>query len=88
MQMISDKKVVTIKDEDDEELMVYDHEFAEMFHQEGEDMMTAIGDKWAPLLSFSSTFKAPDNPKELNQSLYIFQPCVPKFESASSTVKM
>ena len=45
-------------------------------------------DKWAPFLSFCQNWRAPDDPKNLNQSLYIFQPCVPKFESASSTVKM
>src|SRR5699024_9124067 len=43
---------------------------------------------WVPLVSYSSKWRAPDDPKELNKSLYVLQPCIPKFESASRTVKM
>lgn len=44
--------------------------------------------EWSPLISYSKRWLAPDDPKELNRSLYVMQPCIAKFESSSRTVKM
>lgn len=43
---------------------------------------------WVPLVSFSEKWRAPEDPKELNRTLHVIQPSIPKFESASRTVKM
>lgn len=43
---------------------------------------------WVPLVSFSEKWRAPEDPKDLNRTLHVIQPSIPKFESASRTVKM
>lgn len=65
---------------------ITDH-FEEMF-QSSPYSELASKSNWVPLVSFSSSWRAPDDPTILNRSLHVIQPSIPKFESASRTVKM
>lgn len=82
-------------DTDEEQQTVHDEsnyvetadQFEEMF-QSSPYSELASKSNWVPLVSFSSSWRAPDDPRELNRSLHVIQPSIPKFESASRTVKM
>lgn len=49
----------------------------------------AVNEKtWVPLVSLSAKWRAPADLSELNKTLYIRQPSIPKYEGTSRTVKM
>lgn len=81
----------TIKDNiiektDDAELP--ERKIFEELYQCNPKIGVACEPNWVPIVSYSKQWRRPNDPKELNKTLYVLQPCIPKFESASRTVKI
>ncbi|XP_027205082.2 uncharacterized protein LOC113798713 [Dermatophagoides pteronyssinus] len=78
-------------DDDDDEVIALDDPFIDLYnnnHQYDDNNNDDDDDDWLPMVSYSERWQPPKDPRELNRSLYIIQPCIPKFESSSRTVKM
>lgn len=71
-------------DDDDDEVIILDDPFVDLYNNQNNN----DDDDWLPMVSYSEQWQPPKDPRELNRSLYIIQPCIPKFESSSRTVKM
>lgn len=86
---LSDSEEMPQSEMREESVFVKENEdhFEEMFKSSPYSEL-ASNSSWVPLVSFSTSWRAPADPRELNRSLHFIQPSIPKFESASRTVKM